>query len=407
MTLEGVTWLLHSNRNGASARLQGYLIHDYLKSKGFNSQILLKPPTTTTIPWREGILETVASIVNTRIVVFQKLDNELRAAKLISHLRRRGIVTIFVECDYRPDNHIPEMCDCVVVPSKFLFDFYSSQGLRCVQIPDPIENIISHDAILENHQQRRSTQSIRLVWVGQSSNWSTIEPLRRCLEGYEYRKQFELFTISSHPEADIQWDLQTVAQNVAIGDVGVIPTSTYPGAEAKSANRLLLFMALGVPVIAGDIPAYREIIDDGVNGFIADSCEKWQFALDKLRDPDVRLEIAVNAFNNVVPQFTLDHIAQYWIELFSEITAPVSETPFSKLSQYRRVTRKMQIDAEANLHYVDVALDRHLWGIVWWRFFSALVLLPVVPRTIAGWGYLITRRLYKTKRRILKLMSAR
>lgn len=58
---------------------------------------------------------------------------------------------------------------------------------------------------------------------------------------------------------------------------------------------LLEAMASGLPIIASDIDAHRNLIRDGQTGFLVDSSEQFHRALGRLRDRDFNASIGANA----------------------------------------------------------------------------------------------------------------
>lgn len=84
-------------------------------------------------------------------------------------------------------------------------------------------------------------------------------------------------------------DLDTHYQRVATFDASLAPLENTRFNRSKSALRVIETLALGVPVIASDVPSYRGWVDDGVTGFLVPaSRRKWVAAMQALRDPELR-----------------------------------------------------------------------------------------------------------------------
>jgi glycosyltransferase involved in cell wall biosynthesis len=64
---------------------------------------------------------------------------------------------------------------------------------------------------------------------------------------------------------------------------------------AKGNVKVTMPMALGLPVIAVPILSYQEAVTNGVEGFIASTQEEWMEALYKLKDPYLRMNMALLA----------------------------------------------------------------------------------------------------------------
>ena len=86
-------------------------------------------------------------------------------------------------------------------------------------------------------------------------------------------------------------------------------------------NVVLEAMSASVPVVASNISAIPEIIQDGVNGFIAESKDAQQFA-DKaallLSDASLKEKITTNA-NNSVKQFSIPVMVEKYEKLYTSL----------------------------------------------------------------------------------------
>jgi glycosyltransferase involved in cell wall biosynthesis len=132
-------------------------------------------------------------------------------------------------------------------------------------------------------------------------------------------RRFELKTISNHPDATVPWSLETVQREVFTGDIAVIPTSGTDRARAKSNNKLTMFMAWGMPVVTGELPAYSKVIVSGVNGIIADSVDDWSKALLALRNAKARAAMGIRARRDVLQRYSIDSIGNEWIDLLNRL----------------------------------------------------------------------------------------
>ena len=313
--MKPIFWLLYGNSKNASSRLQGYLIHEHLKYLGYNSNLFLPPEfRIRDFPLKGADIEKCCHILKDGIVIFQKLMGP-NTIELIQKLRRQGATTIYIEPDFREANMTINHCDHVVLPSKTLQAFYIEKGLSTFYIPDPIECLRSPTEI-----KRKESRPIKLAWTGIRANLSRTQVIRKILSTKEF-KDFQLVTVSNHPSADFQWKLETVFDVLKACDIGVIPTGEDFKSQVKSNNRLTLFMALGLPVVAGFLPAYTEIIENDKNGYLCSNESDWANAFRELRSPEKRHQIGLNGYLSVKDKFSLDAVVQKWISLFKRIEA--------------------------------------------------------------------------------------
>lgn len=339
-----VSWLLYGNRALASSRLQGYLVHDELRRRGVDSQLLLAPPfPVKDVPWPPELDDRLARALHGRVVVFQKLGGP-RSEAFQAALEAAGVRTVYVHSDLEPENELPLRCDVVVCSSRWLADRYGERGARSVvTIPDPAEAWIDSASI--DGAPRRPGR-LRVAWVGYRKSWETVEPLRAVLRrpGLE---QLELVTVSNHPDADVQWELEAARRVVASSDVGAVPTRRDETALAKSSNRVVSFMALGLPVVADRIDAYEQVIPDGVTGFLCDSPEDWERSLLALRSAELRREIARRARARIDPEFRLETAVDCWLDVLRPFAGDSPSALDPRLAEQVRMHAAMAYTREA------------------------------------------------------------
>ncbi|MDY6943641.1 MAG: glycosyltransferase [Pseudomonadota bacterium] len=71
-----------------------------------------------------------------------------------------------------------------------------------------------------------------------------------------------------------------------------MPRSKGSSGRGKCGYKLIQYMASGKPVIASPVGVNREIVSDGVDGYLAVNIEEWLNALKNLRDwPNLRCSL--------------------------------------------------------------------------------------------------------------------
>ena len=135
-------------------------------------------------------------------------------------------------------------------------------------------------------------------WIGQRATASFLVP---------YQPLFERLTVSGVarfaaigidaqslglPMESIPWTEQTEVASIASFDIGIMPLLDAPFERGKCGYKLIQYMACGLPVVASPVGVNRQLVEHGVNGFLAETPEQWEQALQTLlADADLRLRM--------------------------------------------------------------------------------------------------------------------
>jgi glycosyltransferase involved in cell wall biosynthesis len=106
------------------------------------------------------------------------------------------------------------------------------------------------------------------------------------------------------PAESFPWSEDTEIARIAQFDVGIMPLTDTPWERGKCAYKLLQVMAAGKPVIASPVGANCQVVQHGVNGFLAETTEEWTEAIRKLADPELRQRMGAEARKSVEEQYS-------------------------------------------------------------------------------------------------------
>jgi hypothetical protein len=309
-----IHWLLAGPRQTASSRIHGYRVHEILRRRGWDSNILFSPGAWIwDLPFAAEDLVRRARLDSEDVVIFQKI-NGARTVSALRSLNSWDLKTVFVDCDLPLKLQEARLASITVCSSRYLAEEYRRNGIdRAIYIPDAYE--VWHLP----PEPRPGQTRFRCVWFGfaTADKWIELEEFRKTvLTGLE---NWTLIRISNHPDAEERWNLATAWDTIRRCDAAVIPASHHPASWAKSANRVVQAMAVGVAVAASPIPAYCEVIRDGRNGFLCHSTAEWKSALRLLENPAVRRRLSRLSNRAVRSAFSIERVGSLWEDVLVDL----------------------------------------------------------------------------------------
>jgi glycosyltransferase involved in cell wall biosynthesis len=107
----------------------------------------------------------------------------------------------------------------------------------------------------------------------------------------------------------LPWSEDTEAALIQGMDIGVMPLPDDPWSRGKCGYKLIQYMACGLPVVASPVGVNSDIVEHGVNGFLAGNEQEWRTALETLAgDRNLRLRMGAEGRRKVERHYS----SQVW-----------------------------------------------------------------------------------------------
>lgn len=351
----GFILLSNSRTPIPSTRISVLNMLPFLRATNFEPHIVYEPESGDETPNLDHLLPDLVA-ENFQIVYFQKVHGA-SAERLAKQLSERGIKTIYGVCDL-VDSGMATATDKTLVVTDYLKSLYPRELEKKISVvhdgiehPEKIKTVI-------NDTRGSATKPLKAVLVTSAKldelpviksppnwlevsiignypprheRWQRIRESRWQLMAKEkpLEKAAYLKFLLNPRIKRVHWNPDDVYEQMLQADIGIIPIDTrevatntqVPAWKVKSENRLTMKMCIGLPVIATPIPSYLPIINQGKNGYLANSADEWLQYLDALREPKLRREIGENARLSVLTKYSQQEQANILIKTLHSLLA--------------------------------------------------------------------------------------
>jgi glycosyltransferase involved in cell wall biosynthesis len=334
-----------------AARARGFVIARALRGEGIQCEVRVPRPSVygdTRLPWPLNLprplyspfaalsrLGQLRDLRDDDVVYFQRPMTELPTT-LFERLAARGRRTIFDFDDAifeRRSNRrkfpaLVALADRVVAGNPYLAAAAGAPAKTTI-IPTAV------DADRYAYQPPREARGKDVVvgWTGLDINYRqlvhALPGLRRALE----RTGARFLAISNKPPPAalaalrpefIPWRPETEIEDLARIDVGIMPLPDGPIERGKCAYKLIQYMALGRPGVASPVGANRDVVTEGVDGFLPGDDAGWERAIvDLVEDPALRRAVGERARARVEAAYSVRAV----IPLYKEAIAAARGGP--------------------------------------------------------------------------------
>jgi len=170
-------------------------------------------------------------------------------------------------------------------------------------------------------------EEIVIGWIGTHSNYPNFQPLcetlARVLDRYEqvrlqivgdYEPDFNL------PKSSFtRWRADREIADLQSFHIGIMPLADTSWNRGKCAFKLIQYMAVGIPVVAGAVGANLEVVQEGVTGFLVSRPEEWEGALCRLiEDKDLRTAMGKAGRKRCVTHYSLTSQRERFVKVLNQ-----------------------------------------------------------------------------------------
>ncbi len=212
----------------------------------------------------------------------------------------------------------------ITVGNKYLADFARRFNRDVTVVPSSV------DAWVYTPGPERARDGRTVVgWMGSSTSQTYLEPfaslLRRVVQlGLIFR------IVSDRRPTDFDfrfewraWSAATEVEDLRGFDIGIMPLPDTEWARGKCAMKILQYMGVGVPSVGSDLGGNREVITDGVNGFLATSEDEWMEKILRLsQDHSLARRLGAAGRETVLARYSAEVCALRFAEVLKRAATP-------------------------------------------------------------------------------------
>lgn len=203
--------------------------------------------------------------------------------------------------------------------NNYLAEFAKQYNHRVQIIPTVVNTNLRHNRLKDQ------TSGLTIGWTGSHSTLIYLEEIYPYIGKLQEEFNFEFIIIANRdPQPSniryryISWNESTEIQDLLQLNIGIMPLSDTEWSRGKCGFKAIQYMALGIPAVVSDVGVNREIVDDGLNGFIISKPEQWYSTLKKLlHDQDLRIQMGKQGREKIIQQYSVESMKENFIQMIN------------------------------------------------------------------------------------------
>lgn len=319
-----VGFLTRYDRMRASSRVRVYDYLAHLGQMGFNCRVLPFPKKLTIIEKARYMTQSFYLAYWADVIVLQKLVIQ---EKFVDMLRKVNPKIIFDFDDalwtlpnaYRQDpmvearqvqrlRHILTHTVRVIAGNQYLANYANGIARRVDVIPSSVD--------LQRYPMKpmRNEGSVSLGWIGSAENLVDLNVIAPVLRRITERiRNVSIRIVSLYPpQMDcvafqfVRWEIDRDIAYLHSFDIGLMPLSDTERCRGRCGFKAVQYMAVGLPVVASNVGAAKEVVVHGKTGFLATCQTEWEAFLERLiQDKTLRINMGKAGRQRVEQQFSI------------------------------------------------------------------------------------------------------
>ena len=216
------------------------------------------------------------------------------------------------------------MSDVVIAGNSYLAEYARAYNPNVTIIPTTVDT----DKFIPLTSEK-SKDKICIGWTGSLTTIKhfalAIPFLKELKKKYGDKIYFKVIGDGtySYPELGIhgvKWNQDTEVEDLQEIDIGLMPLADDVWSKGKCGLKSLEYMALCIPPVISPVGVNSEIVQDGVNGFLATTNEEWVSKISQLiESPELRKKLGAKARETAVAKYSVNSQKDVYLGLFNSL----------------------------------------------------------------------------------------
>ncbi len=219
--------------------------------------------------------------------------------------------------------------DYILCSSHALTESYKALNAKVMTIPDALTDVFLKNDVAKNAR-------LSICWVGTENNIVYLKLVEEAIANIQKQYEVDFYIISStnilkDPKLSnmleglscnyhfSEWNNETVNDELRKHHIAIAP---LPEMTEKSTNKILTYMAAGLPVVASGAQDYGRLHSAYPESFIYldnNRTDAWFKSLESLINDTTKREALVNKAQTVVKDHAIDTVAESYEALFLKL----------------------------------------------------------------------------------------
>lgn len=271
-----------------------------------------------TFPLGPAIFERLFSKLNKPIIY------DFEDAIYLPDFKKTNRFFSFLKCPHK-FYQIIKLSSRVIVCNKYMKELVYPYNPKVTIIPTSIDT--------ENFKLKKDYSNTKIPvigWIGSHTTFAYLKQIFPVFQKLSKNRKFILKIVGAGtnnihiPGVQVineKWSLEKEVDNFHSLDIGVYPLPDNEESRAKTPFKTIQYMAVGLPVVALSIGGNREIIENGVNGFLVSNENEWIEKLSLLlEDASLRKKIGFAGRKTVEEKYSVCVSSPRFLEVITRVS---------------------------------------------------------------------------------------
>lgn len=206
----------------------------------------------------------------------------------------------------------------VIAGNNYLAEYAKKYNQNIIIVPTPIDI----ELFKSPKTKYKLHKPIRIGWYGSWGNQPYLESIMPAIENLSKKYNLELRVISDKDYykdypfiKNIKWNEKEEEKQMSECDITIAPLPRDEWTRGKCGYKILKYMICGLPSVVSPIEIQKDIIEDMVNGFHADSILEWEMTISKLiKSEELRKSFGIKSRTKIIEKYSREKLGKIIIE---------------------------------------------------------------------------------------------